>query len=280
MKIRIITDSASDLSNGFRSDITVIPLKVLFGGKEYLDGATLSHQEFYNRLIESDELPTTSQVSPYEFETEYIRAKREGEQVIVICLSSKLSGTYQSAVIAAAGYEDMVHIVDSESVAVGERILVEYALRLVDQGLGVSEMVEKLERAKKKICLIALLDTLEYLVRGGRLSRTAGVLGGVLSLKPVITISEGEVMVLCKARGSKNGNNLLTEKINQSGGVDFSMPIALGYTGLNDELLKKYVSDSEYLWKDAVDGLNIGSIGCSIGTHAGPGAIAVAYFSK
>lgn len=280
MSIRIITDSASDILEKDQRHLTVLPLTLLFGEKAYRDGVDLSHKEFYERLIEYEELPTTSQIPPYDFEDVYKKARRAGETAIVICLSSKLSGTCQSALIAASGFEGMVHVIDSETVCVGQRILVEYALRLVDTGLDAEAIVEELERAKKKICLIALLDTLEYLVRGGRLSRTAGTLGGVLSIKPVVSISDGQVVVLGKARGSRNGSNLLSEKVRETGGVDFSMPYALGYTGLSDGLLRKYIADSESLWMSAGECPPIYSVGGAIGTHAGPGAIAAAFFHK
>lgn len=278
MSIRIITDSASDIVEHKRQDLTVLPLKITFGNETYLDGVDLTHREFYERLIEYDELPTTSQVAPYDFEAAFQKAKSAGEEVIVICLSSKLSGTYQSAVIAAAEYEGTAHVIDSASVCVGQRILVEYALRLADKGLDAEAAVMELERVKGNICLVALLDTLEYLVRGGRLTRTAGMLGGVLSIKPVVSLSGGEVVVLGKARGSRNGNNLLSEKIKAAGGVDFSMPYSLGYTGLSDGLLKKYIADNEELWKSSSEYPPVHSVGGTIGTHVGPGAIAAAFF--
>ena len=194
-------------------------------------------------------------------------------------LSAKLSGTYQSAMVAAADY-DNVTVVDSESVAVGERILVDYALRLKDQGKTAAEIAEELETAKKKVHVIALLDTLEYLKKGGRISKSVAMIGGMLSIKPVVTVEDGVVAVLGKARGSKNGNNLLVKEIQNAGGIDFSLPFWLGYTGINDALLQKYIQDSEVLWKDYTEELPICTIGATIGTHVGPNAVAVAFFGK
>ena len=191
----------------------------------------------------------------------------------------KLSGTWQSANIAAESYEDMVHVVDSENVSIGQRVLVEYALRLKDGGMTALEIVEKLEAEKKNIRLIALLDTLEYLKKGGRISRAAAVAGSLLSIKPVIAIQGGEVAILGKARGSRQGNNLLAEQIRLTGGIDFSRPYVLGYTGLSDMLLQKYIADNEVLWKDHVEALDAVSVGGTIGTHTGPGAIGAAFFS-
>lgn len=201
-KIRIITESASDMGTPEREDVTVLPMHITFGEKEYLDGVNLSHREFYNMLIESDELPKTSLISPGTFADEFEKAEKAGEQVVVIVLSAKLSGTYQSAMVAAADY-DNVTVVDSESVAVGERILVDYALRLKDQGKTAAEIAEELETAKKKVHVIALLDTLEYLKKGGRISKSVAMIGGMLSIKPVVTVEDGVVAVLGKARGSK-----------------------------------------------------------------------------
>ena len=181
--------------------------------------------------------------------------------------------------MAAADY-DNVTVVDSESVAVGERILVEYALRLKDQGKTAAEIAEELETAKKKVHVIALLDTLEYLKKGGRISKSVAMIGGMLSIKPVVAVEDGVVAVLGKARGSKNGNNLLVKEIQNAGGIDFSLPFWLGYTGINDALLQKYIQDSEVLWKDYTEELPICTIGATIGTHVGPNAVAVAFFGK
>lgn len=278
-KIRIVTDSASDMPYDYRKDVTVVPLHVRFRTKEYLDGVNLSHREFYEKLIENDELPTTSQVAPYAFEEAFDKAKQAGEKVIVITISGKLSGTYQSACIAAADYEDMVQVIDSENVTVGERALVEYAIRLMDNGADVQTIVDTINSEKKNIHVVGLLDTLEYLKKGGRISRTVAFVGGMLSIKPVIAIENGEVVMLGKARGSKQGNNLLVQQIEKAGGIDFSKPYYLGYAGLDDTLLQKYIADSAHLWSDHTDRLDIMSVGGAIGTHVGPGAIAVAFFA-
>ena len=278
--IRIITDSASDVPADYRSDVTVVPLHVRFGGEEYLDGVNLSHREFYEKLIENDELPSTSQAAPYVFQEEYEKARRAGEQVVVITISGKLSGTYQSACIAADGYEDMVRVVDSENVTVGERALVEYGIRLMDSGADAGEIAGTLMRERKNIHVLGLLDTLEYLKMGGRISKTVAFVGGMLSIKPVVKVENGEVVMAGKARGSKQGNNLLVQELEKAGGIDFSKPYFLGYTGLDDTLLRKYIADSAHLWEEHADRLETMSVGCAIGTHVGPGAIAVAFFSK
>lgn len=284
MNIQIITDSASDIVNSDRKDLTVLPMTITFGETEYLDGVTITHKEFFERLIECDELPTTSQISPFDFSQALCKATENGDCAIVITMSSKLSGTYQSACIAAEESEGNIFVVDSENVTVGERALVEYALRLKDAGESAENIVEELNRAKKNIQLIALLDTLEYLKKGGRISKTAALAGSVLSIKPVIGIVDGEVAMLGKARGSKQGNNLLAEHIKKAGGIDFAKPFFLGYTGLSDTLMQKYIKDSEALWLEHMGdlpsgNLPIATVGGTIGTHVGPGGIAIAFFA-
>ncbi|MFA7636564.1 MAG: DegV family protein [Monoglobales bacterium] len=279
MGVKIITDSASDIMDLSAENLTVVPITISFGDKEYLDGVTLSHREFYEKLIGTDVLPKTSLINPFSYSEAIDKVKKDGDEVVIITISSKLSGTYDSAQTAAKEYTD-VYVVDSENVCVGQKILVEYALGLAEKGFSAKEIVEKLDENKKNICLIALLDTLEYLKKGGRISKTAGIVGEVLSIKPVITISDGEVAILGKARGSKKGNNLLTEEINKRGGIDFTMPYSLAYSGFDDTMLKKYIQDNEEIWKDSAENLPIGTVGGTIGTHTGPGALALAFFTK
>ena len=279
MKTRIIVDSTSDLLPSVKERVHVVPLTVHFGQEEFVDGVTIDHKAFYEKLIETDVHPSTSQASPASFEAEYEKARKADEAAVVITLTSKLSGTYQSASIAAEDY-DNIYIVDSGTVAIGGGILVEYALRLLDEGLGAKEIAEKLEKAKSKIIIVALVDTLEYLKKGGRISKAVAFAGGVLNIKPVLSVEDGEIKMLGKARGSKMGNNLLVEEIEKAGGVDFSMPLLLGYTGLSDAMLLKYIEDSKHIWEGNVDEVRYSSIGSVIGTHAGPGAVAVAFFKN
>ena len=278
-KVNIIVDSTADITEDVKERLTVVPLTLRFGDEEYIEGVTIQKKEFYQKLIESDVLPKTSQAAPADFEDVFEKIVAAGESAVVITLSSKLSGTWQSAMIAAREYEDSVYVVDSRSVAVGAAILAKLALRLVDEGMGAREIAERLEKEREKICLIAMLDTLEYLKKGGRISAAAAFAGGVLSIKPVVCIRDGEIVILGKARGSKQGNNLLVSEIRKTGGIDFTKPILLGYTGLDDTLLQKYIEDSKALWEEGISSLETTMIGSVIGTHAGPGAVAVAFFS-
>ena len=277
-KIRILTDSGSDITAPYPEKLTVIPLTIHFGDEEYQDGVTIDHRTFYEKLTNGDKMPTTSLVSPGVFADAFAQARRQGETVIAIILSGKLSGTYQSAVLAAQEFEH-VYVVDSRNATLGEQILVRYALQLVEQGLDARAIVEELERVKPHVNLMGMPDTLEYLHRGGRISKTVALLGGALSIRPVLRLMDGEVVMIGKARGSKNGNNFLIQEVNKSG-VDFTKPLCLGYTGLSDALLRRYIADSTQLWEGKVDTLPISTVGATIGTHLGPDAVVLAFFDS
>ena len=254
MSVRIITDSTVDLPESKRQTVTAVPLPVRFGDEEFLDGVTLTKRQFYEKLAESDALPTTSQASPASFQKVFEEVTRAGDTAVVITLSSKLSGTYQSACLAAEDYPG-IFVVDSQSATTGSGVLAELALRLADEGRTAADIAATLTEKRGDICLIAMLDTLEYLKKGGRISKTV-------------------------ARGSRQGNNLLVQKIREWGGIDFDLPILLGYTGLADALLKKYVEDSQALWQEA-GGVPESTMVCSvIGTHVGPGAVVASFFRR
>lgn len=273
--VKIIVDSAADFTQeqGAELGIKIVPLTIHCGGKEYEDGVTIANDDFYKMLIESSELPKTMQVNPYKW-TEAIE-EFENDEIVIITLSKKLSGTYQSAVLAAKSFEN-VYVVDSESATVGEKILAYRALELVKDGKSAKEIAEILDEEKKTLCLIALVDTLEYLKKGGRISATAAFFGGMLGIKPVIEVKDGKIATLGKAKGSKMGNNKLREQIKKYNGIDFSKPYGVGYSGLSDILLKKYIEDSKDIYGERE--IEITNVGSTIGTHVGPGCIAVAFF--
>ncbi len=277
-KTQIIIDSTTDLPEGLKAAVKVVPLIVSFGEKQYEDGVELSRDEFYRELESGKVLPKTSQASPAAFEKVYREVREKGMEGVVIALASDLSGTYQSACIAAADYPE-IRVVDSKTVAIGAGILAEHAIACAEAGMSAERIAEEIEEKKKDVCLVAMLDTLEYLWKGGRLSRTAAIAGGILNIKPVITIKDGTVVVLGKARGAKKANNLLVEQVT-SNGVQYDMPVLLGYTGVSDELLQNYIADSKALWEGHLEKLECSQICSVIGTHAGPGAVAVAFFKK
>ena len=277
-KIRILTDSGSDLCPPFPQNLTVIPLTIHFGPEEYRDGETIDHKTFYEKLLSTKELPTTSLIPPGQFQAAFEKAREAGETVIAVVLSSKLSGTYQSAVLAAQEF-DNVYVVDSMNATLGEQILVKYALQLAEQGLSAQEIVAELERSKSHVNLMGLPGTLEFLRRGGRMSKTIAVLGSALSIKPVLRLVDGVVVMVGKARGFKNGYSYLSQEVTKSG-VDFTKPLCLGYTGLSDALLQRYIEDSRAIWEGKIDKLPISTVGATIGTHVGPDAVIVSFFDN
>ncbi len=282
MAVKLVVDSASDidLEEAKALGVHMIPMSIQFGDQTYADGVDLSRREFFEKLIESSELPTTSQINMFQFEECFSELTADGSQVVVITLSSKLSGTYAGAVSAARSFPGQVFVVDSLNVCIGERILIQQAIRLLKEGIFAQELAERLEKDRERIKLMALLGTLEYLQKGGRISAITAVSGSVLHIKPVISIEEGEVKMIGKAMGSKKGNNLLMQLISKSGGIDFDMPYATAYSGLEDSLLQKYLKDSAFLFEDKLTEIPSYCIGSTIGTHVGPGAIAVAFFAK
>ena len=281
MAVRILTDSASDVPHTKAKEwgITVLPLHVRFGEEEFLDGVTLPPHDFYKKLVETDTVPKTSQITPFEYSEQFREAEEAGDELIYFCLSAGVSGSYESACVAAQDYEN-VYVVDTMQFCISEYIIVQRAVQLRDQGLSAKEIVETITPEIKKAHVIAVFDTLEYLKLGGRISSATAFAGNILMIKPVITIEEGKVRVIGKARGSKNGHNMLMEFIKKSGGIDYSKPTCLAYSGFSDEMLKKYVEDSKVLYEGHEDEIQYAVAGATIGTYAGPGAIAFAFFEN
>ena len=277
MSVRIITDSTVDLSAKARARIHAVPLSVRFGETEYQDGVTITPEHFYEMLVSSQELPTTSQPTPAAFEDAFREAAEAGDEVVCITIASKLSGTYQSATIASEEFPGKVFVVDSRTAAIGAGVLAEYALELADQGMTGEEILQELIRKRKQIRLYFMVDTLEYLKKGGRLSSTVALVGGLLNIKPILHLDEtGEIKMLSTARGLKKAFATLTELSEKEGGPDRNKPILLGHTGSSAENLEKYLQESQGLW--APDSEK--TIVCSaIGVHVGPGAVAAAFFA-
>ena len=281
MAIKIIVDSASDISlkEANEMGIEMLPMQITFGEELYYDGVDLLPYEFYEKLIESDELPKTSQITPFRFEEKIEELVNQGHEVIVITISSKLSATYNNAYMSCRNFEGKAFAVDSLSATIGERLLVLHALNLIEEGKTVQEIVDELNEVKHRIAIIALVDTLEYLKRGGRVSPAVAFAGELLSIKPVIGVVNGEIKVIGKARGSKKGNNLLNELINERG-IDHTLPYGAVFSGLSDANLRKYIHDSAPLYIEYIPSVPRYPIGSTIGTHVGPGALGVAFFTN
>jgi len=278
--IKIVTDSTSDidLEYGKKLNVDIVPLKIIIGEKEYKDRIDLQPDSFYDLLETSEVLPTTSQPSPQDFLNIYEEAKKNKDSIIVITLSSLVSGTFQSAHIAKDLIEyDDIYIIDSLNATLGLRLIVEKAVRLRNDGLSVKEIVNILENYKQKVHIYALVDTLEYFYKGGRLSKTSTTIGTMLKLKPVVGLNHGKLDVFAKARGTAKATMKIIDIINETAPIDINEPIYIGYTGTTEGLDK-----FEHTLKDALGFQEnlYGYVGPVIGTHAGPGARLIAYVTK
>lgn len=284
MSVKIIVDSASDIkvATAKEQGLLFAPLKTVLAGVEYRDGIDITPDTFYDKLQANKELARTSQVNVGEFSALFEEAVKAGDEVVVITISSGLSGTYQSAAIAAAAYPDKVFLVDSLSATAGEQILMAHAIALRDAGKSAAEICAELNELRKKARLFVRVQTLEYLKRGGRISKTAAFVGGMLHFMPVLTLNgEGKLETVGKARGVRMSHKMMNDAIKAAGGIDFSYPVAITYAGdLDDGTVKAYLADSKEIFGENEDKLTIGQLGCVIGTHTGPGAIVVSFIPK
>lgn len=282
MAVKIIVDSGADIlpEECGQWGMIHLPLRVIFGETEYADAVELSYEAFYEKLAQSAVLPTTCQVPPENFARAYDAVLRHGDEAVVITMSGKLSGTYQSAVIGAMDMPGKIFVVDSENASLGTRILAMRAMELVNMGMTAQQIAGVLEGEKKRIRLFALLDTLEYLKKGGRINTVTAIAGSLLSVKPVIAVEDGAVVMAGKARGAKQGQNLLRELVKGTGGIALDKPVCVAYSGTSDEALKRFIDGSPELWQGYEEELIVAMVGCAIGTHVGPGVIAVAFFEN
>ena len=280
MGIRIITDSSADFDRATakRRQVEIISMAVQFGNASFLDGKTITNDVFYTLLKEGRENPTTSQPTPAEFLRVFEEAKAAGDQVVAVLISSVLSGTVQSAQIAKGmcEYED-IYIVDRRSATAGIQILVNLACKLRDSGLPAPGIAQELERLKGRIRIFAVLDTLEYLRRSGRLSGFQAGLGAMTKLKPVITVRDGAVSIAAKAFGTSAAVKQLQKFLLQYP-VDDAYPSYFLYTDdkEREELLLPALREQGKLPLR----LHYSSVGPTIGTHIGPGALGMAYIER
>lgn len=281
MAVRILIDSSTNIPLSQLSGVEIIPLKVCFGETEYLDGVTINNDEFYHLLEKSEKLPITGQATPMDYEPYFKDVIDAGDDAVVISLSSCFSGTYQSACIAAADCPDgRIFVIDGKSVSIGVGIVVQYALQLREQGLSAAEIASRTKKAADRGHVIAFLDTLEYLQKGGRISKAASIAGTVLNIKPVVYVVDGNVQMLGKLRSIKGRRPLMEKEFERVGGIDFDMPILLGYTGWEDSAMQKFAADNEDLFSAYAAPDQVCQVGSAVGTHIGPGGVAVAYFGK
>ncbi len=279
--VKLLIDSAADIGavEAKKLGIEMLSMVISFGDEEYFDGVNLSPREFYQKLEGCKVNPKTAQITPFRFEEAFEKLTVNGDELVVITISSKLSGTYAAAVQAAEKFAGKVFVLDSLSATVGERLLAQYALQLIEKGLSGKEILEELERVKTKVCVMGVLETLEYLKRGGRISGAVAFVGGVLNIKPVVRLIDGEVKMVGKARGQKKGCELVNNIVKELDGIDFSMPYGVLWTGTDESIARKYVMESLDIFEGNVN-VPLYMLGSTIGTHVGPGVVGVAFFQK
>ena len=277
--IRLVVDSTFDFSNEFISshELDVVPLSVQFGTQSYKEKIDLTTEEFYQKMSASSDLPKTSQPAPQLWLEVFEKAVETKDQLIVMTLSSGLSGTYQSACMAAELCSDAtIEIIDTKNVTLGSQIQALEVLRMIELGLPYEEIVSKARENVSKVRLFALINTLENLIKGGRLSKVEGAVGSLIAIKPFISVDEeGKLVTVSKSRGLRKGISTMVDTM-KNDEIDASKPMVCGYTYV-DETMNQFLAacDDERF----VPGLKT-SIGAVVGTHAGANAVGIAYFIK
>ncbi len=280
MSIRIVIDSTSDVTDDIinKYNLKMVPLTVNFAEESFLDKVELSSSDFFKKLVQAEKLPTTSQVNPGSFVEAFSQILLEGDQVLGIFLASELSGTYESARIAKdMTGSDNIRIIDSKNVCLGTFALILEAIELVNKGMDIDEIVDELEKVKSKIVAVAGLDTLKYLEKGGRLSKSQSVVGSLLNIKPVIEIKDGKLSVIEKVRGKNKIIKWFDEWIAKNKFDLSDRTVLLFYSQDYDQLKAlRQVIEEKYKIKNIIEQ----EIGAVVGTHAGPGALGVAFLNK
>ncbi|MCK9218071.1 MAG: DegV family protein [Firmicutes bacterium] len=279
-KIKIITDSTSDIPRNIieKYDITVLPLTVLFGEEEYKDWVDITPSDFFKRMRETEKLPTTSMVTPNEFSKAYETYLKEYDEIISIHLSSNASGTYNSALLAKEmTNKDKIFVIDTKNYTYGYGQFVVEAAKMASDEKSSSEIIEKLKYFNENLKTLFVVDTLEYLKKGGRLSATKATIGTLLNLKPILTVKEGKIIAIDKARGFKKALKRIAEIIQEEG------------SDLKDQILKVKVGHADNyehleIFKNVLEE-NFGKcqfeefeVGCVIGVYCGPGTVVIHYF--
>jgi DegV family protein with EDD domain len=276
--IRIMTDSTSDLLPQRREalGVDVLPLSVHFGQETFQDGVDITNQGFYERLAQAETLPTTSQVNPEVFADLFQHYVDQGDQMVGIFISSDLSGTFQSAAIARDMVEGgEIYVIDSRSVTFALGLLVEQAASLRDQGLSAAQIADQVTRLTSRLRLLAVVDTLKYLKMGGRISAATAVVGGILGISPIISVQDGKVEAVGKARGRKAALQWMAKRMEQEPAAA-GLPVAFGHSNA-----PKAMEECMDFFSARLEGTRCftGDIGAVVGTHAGPGATGIAYFA-
>lgn len=278
MSVKIIVDSTCDFEPEERQalGIEMIPLTVQFGEEIFLDGIDITKEEFFQRLRASKELPHTSQINPATFLEVYERLGADGSELLVMTISKNLSGTYQSACVAAEQYTGKIRVVDSSLATTAFAMMVRIACRMRDEGHTVDEIADYLEKIRERLVIICCMNTLEYLHKGGRLSATVTILGGMLNIKPVVLIKDGHISILHKARGIKAAARWMVDYVAETG-FDASLPIGFIHSDNPEGAVevRSMLAEKATWGEEMTQG-----IGPVIGTHIGDGCVAIACFWK
>ena len=282
MSVKLVIESSADINSveAEKLGIIMLPIPITFGDEEYMDGVNISTEQFYDKLVKSSTLPKTSMINSFRFEEVFNANVSNGDEVVAIILSSGLSGTYNAAKTAAEGFKDKVFVVDSLSATAGLKLLVEYAIRLVGEGKTAKEIFELLEEKKTKLNVSAMVDTLKYLKKGGRMSPLVAFAGELMGIKPMIAVINGKVDVVGKVIGVKKAVNHLKSGVEKVGGIDFSMPFCAIYSGTDQSKVDNFIKENAQMWGCDVEEVKKDCIGPTIGTHVGPGALGLAFFEK
>lgn len=281
MAVKLIADSGLDLNETLAKElgITLMPILISFEDGDYYDGVDLTTAEFYDKLVASKNLPKTSQITAYRYEEEMEKIVSAGDEAICLCLSSELSGTYNNAVLASKKFDGKVFVVDTLSATMGGTNMCLYALELIKAGKSAKEVAEELERVKSKLKIFAMVDTLEYLKKGGRVSAAVAFVGGLLSVKPIIAVIDGKVEVIDKGMGLKKSFAKLLEKVNATT-IDFDKPFGVIYSGNDKTNVEKFMEYTNSIWTCGVENVRISPLGSTIGAHIGTGAVGIVFFEK
>ena len=282
MSVKLVIESSSDIESveAEKLGVTMLSVPISFGEEDFLDGRNISSKEFYEKLVKYSTLPKTSQINAFRFEEAFEAHVKNGDEVVAIVLSSQLSASCNSAKQAAEKFKDKVFVVDSLSATAGIKVLIEYALRLIEEGKSGKEIYEILEDKKKKVHICAMVDTLKYLKKGGRVSPFVAFAGELMGIKPMIAVIEGKVEVIGKVIGLKKEINYINAEVKKAGGIDFDMPFYVIYSGNDRSKIDNYVNDNTQMWECDIENVRKHCIGATIGTHVGPGAIGIVFFSK
>ena len=275
--IQIIIDSMVDMPKDIldKYNIIVMPLTIIFGDEEYKDGVDLTYTQFYEKLSQSKDLPKTAQITPSAFIDVFEKVLGEGKEILCINGSSKASGTFQSAVVAKGSFEnDKIEVFDTMALSFGAGIFVYEAAKMAAEGQDLKEIVRHLDTMKGHVDHIFTVDTLEYLKKGGRLDPMKATIATMLNIKPILTVVDGLVEPLDKVRGSKKVIGKMIDLAKKRGKTFEDKVVGISHAGSRDmlDLLKEQVM-KDLKPKEVM----VTEIGCTIGTHAGPGTLAIFY---